>query len=361
MRVPGGAVLEGIDNTVLIGAAVALVVLAALGYAYAQYLSRQRASSDERQMVKLRSKRFADYEDARREYEKLRKKIETGNTVLIDLIHDLGDDFVGRDSAQQQIAFDEALQAVAAIRQANARAKIVVVLHTLGGYARPAHMIAQALRQHLEKTKGHHNPKREPRVIAHIPYIAMSGGTMIALAADKVCMNKTASLGPIDTIYGGFPTDAYNALIEQKGVLATQDVLVMLAHEARKYDQYAVKVAREIVNPVHRKPGKPEHYLADYLSSGELSHSQAISVKEARELGMNVASKVDETINGLVDARIRMINTRLEYETGQHDDPRSDRRDGGGQGSAGGGEGGGIAEQVIERAIRQSLRGLVRL
>ena len=74
----------------------------------------------------------------------------------------------------------EALQAVAAIRQANARAKIVVVLHTLGGYARPAHMIAQALCQHLEKARAHHNPKRDPRVVAYIPYIAMSGGTMIA-------------------------------------------------------------------------------------------------------------------------------------------------------------------------------------
>lgn len=359
MRIPGGTVVAGVDNTVLFGAAAAFVLLAVAGLVWAQYLNRRRASSDARQIVKLRRKRFADYEEARKEYEKLRKKIETGNTVLIDIIHDLGDDFVGRDSAQQQIAFDEALQAVAAIRQANARAKIVVVLHTLGGYARPAHMIAQALCQHLEKAKAHHNPKRDPRVIAYIPYIAMSGGTMIALAADKVCMNKTASLGPIDTIYGGFPTDAYNALLEQKGALATQDLLVMLAHEARKYDQYAVKVAREIVNTAHKAHGKPEHYLADYLSSGALSHSQSISWKEAKELGMNVAGKVDETVNGLVDARIRMINTRLEYETGdreeRRDEPREDRRTGGGDAP------GEQAEQALEHAIRQSLRGLMRL
>ena len=358
MRIPGGAVVEGVDNTVLIGAAAALVLLAALGLlGYAAYLNKQRASSDERQIVKLRRKRFADYDEARKEYEKLRKKIETGNTVLIDLIHDLGDDFVGRDSAQQQIAFDEAFQAVAAIRQANPRAKIVVVLHTLGGYARPAHMIAQALKQHLKKLKGHHNPKRDPRVVVYVPYIAMSGGTMIALAADEIGMHETASLGPIDTIYGGFPTDAYDALLDQKGALATQDLLVMLAHEARKYDQYAVKVAREIVNPVHRKHGQSEHYLADYLTAGEMSHSQSISLKEAKDLGMNVTKKIPADVYGLVDARIRMINTRLEYETGDREERRDDRDERRGSD----GHGGGTAEQAMDRAIRQSLRGLVRL
>ena len=357
MRIPGGTVVEGVDNTVLIGAAAALVLLAVLGLAYAAYLNKQRASSDERQIVRLRRKRFADYDEARKEYEKLRKKVETGNTVLIDLIHDLGDDFVGRDSAQQQIAFDEAFQAVAAIRQANPRAKIVVVLHTLGGYARPAQMIAQALKQHLKKSKGHHNPKRDPRVIVYVPYIAMSGGTMIALAADEIGMHDTASLGPIDTIYGGFPTDAYDALIEQKGALATQDVLVMLAHEARKYDQYAVKVAREIVNPVHRKHGEDEHKLADYLTSGRMSHSQSISLKEAKDLGMNVTRKIPPEVYGLVDARIRMINTRLEYETGDREERRDDRDDR--RGSDGPGRD--AAEQAMDRAIRQSLRGLVRL
>lgn len=350
----GGNVFEGIDNSVLVGAAAALFLTATLGFAFAAWLNRKRAASDERQIDKLRRKRFADYEEAKKEYLKLRKKIEAGNTVLIDLIHDLGDDFVGRDSAQQQIAFDEAFDAVASIRQANPRAKLVLVLHTLGGYARPAHMIAQALKQHIAKAKGHYNPRREPRVVAYIPYVAMSGGTMIALAADKVAMDPTASLGPIDTIYGGFPTDAYKALIDQKGVLATQDVLVMLAHEAGKYDRYAAKVARDIVNPAHKPAGKPDdNTLADHLSSGALSHSQAISPKEAKNLGMNVSTKLPSEIYGLVDARIRMINTRLEYETGELRKGEDRRGEGG--------SGGEVAEQAFEHAVRQSLRGLVRI
>lgn len=333
----------------LIGAAVALVLTALLAFGGAVLLNRQRASLDTAQVGKLRRKRFAQYDEARRDYQKLRKKIETGNTVLIDIIHDLGDDFVGRDSARQQITFDEAFEAVAAIRQANARAKILVVLHTLGGYARPAHMIAMALKHHIAKSKGYRNLKKDPRVVAYIPYIAMSGGTMIALAADKVVMDDTASIGPIDTIYGGFSAEAYEALLEQKGVEATQDVLVMLAHEAKKYDRYAVRVARTIINDAHKDKARPEHHLADHLSSGRMSHSEAITAREAEDLGMNVSRKLPEAVAGLVDARIRMINTRIEFET---------RRQAGEEGSERPSD---KAEHTIEQEIRQSLRGSVRI
>lgn len=347
----GLGVIEGVDNTVLYGVAGAgLFVLILAISAISMHLNRQRAVSDERQVYKLRRKRAARYEDAKKDYEKYRKKIESGNTVLVDLIHDLGDDFVGRDSAQQQIAFDEAFEAVASIRQANPRARIVIVLHTLGGYARPAHMIALAIKQHLSKGKGHYNPRREPRVVAYVPYVAMSGGTMIALAADKIVMDQTASLGPIDTIYGGFPTEAYKELLAQKGPLATQDVLVMLAHEAEKYDRYAGQVARDIVNDIHKAEGKPDHHIADTLSAGTLSHSQAITPGDAKDFGMNVSTKIPDLIYGLVDARIRMIHTRLEYEA-----RRLDSEDGGEEGGTDN------AEQAIERAIRQSLRGNVRL
>ena len=341
--------IEGFDNSTLMAAAGGVALTAVLVVGMAVWANRQRFTHDVEQITKLRRKRALDYKAASAEYKKFRKKIESGNTILIDLIHDLGDDFVGRDSAQQQIAFDEAFEAVASIRQANERTRIVVVLHTLGGYARPAHMIALALKHHIGKAKGHYNPRKAPRVIAYVPYVAMSGGTMIALAADQVGLDGTASLGPIDTVYGGFPTEAYKDLLEQKGALATQDVLVMLAHEAEKYDRYASKVAREIVNPAHRDGSRPEHFLADHLSSGTLSHSQAISPEEAKELGMNVTTKIPSEIYGLVDARIRMINTRLEHEDGEQGSDAPQPRDDP--------EG---AEQVLEHAIRQSLRGGLR-
>jgi enoyl-CoA hydratase/carnithine racemase len=341
-------VLDFADQTVLIGAGMAALIVVLLVVIIAMFVSRRQHVSDEQQVARLRRKRVARYEDAQRDYDKFRKKVETSNTLLIEFIHDLGDEFIGRDSAQQQIVFDEAFEAVASIRQANPRSKIVIVLHTLGGYARPAHMIALALKQHLKKAKAH-NSRRDPHVIAYVPYVAMSGGAMIALAAEKVVMDPTASLGPIDTIYGGFPTETYRDLLEQKGPLATQDVLVMLAHEAEKYDRYADRIAREIVHPNHKAEDRDPDFLARYLSSGELSHSEAISPGEAEKLGMNVSTKIPQEIYGLVDARIRMIHTRLEYE---------ERRTANPDPAAGEGE---DAEKSIERVIRESLRGGIRL
>lgn len=345
---------EAVDDIVLIGGAAATVIVVMLGIIVSMMMDRQQHASDEQQVRKLRQKRLADYDDAKKEYERCRKKIESwygNNTVLIDLIHDLGDDFVGRDSAPQQIAFDEAFSAVAQIRQANPRAKIVVVLHTLGGYARPAHMMASALKQHLKKSKR----KKGDRIVAFVPYVAMSGGTMIALASDKVVMGGASSLGPIDTIYGGFPNDAYQALLEQKGPLATQDVLVLLAHEADKYDRYAREVSREIVNDMHKSGDRGEHYLADHLSAGRMSHSQAITPGDAKKLGMNVSTEIPKIIYDFVDARIRMINTRLEFE--------EKRLQSEGEAPAEDGKGDPVEEarSRMEQAIRESLNGGVKL
>jgi len=313
------------DNSQLtLFAAAALFAMTLLMLVVRFVRERMLQSQDNRAMESLRKRRYQKYDDAHKDYRKFRKKIESGNTVLIDLIHDLGDDFVGRDRAEQQITFDEAFEAVSAIRGATPRSKIVVVLHTLGGYARPAHMIALALKRHLKKAR-HHSAKKNPMVVAYVPYVAMSGGTMIALAADKIAMDDTASLGPIDTIYGGFPSEAYEELLKVKGVEGTQDVLVMLAHEAAKYDKYAAKVARQIINTAHKARGAEPNELADYLTSGKLSHSEAISPSEARKMGMNVSTTIPDNIYGLVDARIRMIQTRVEED--EKNEANGDRPD----------------------------------
>jgi len=62
-----------------------------------------------------------------------------------------------------------------------------VILHTLGGYSLAAELVAAALKR-----------IRDPRRV-YVPYIAMSAGTLIALAADRIHLGKNACLGPIDT------------------------------------------------------------------------------------------------------------------------------------------------------------------
>jgi len=69
-----------------------------------------------------------------------------------------------------------------------------LILHTPGGQLHASIQIARALKNHPEKT----------RVL--IPHYSMSGGTIIALAADEIVMDKDAVIGPIDPQVGDLST-----------------------------------------------------------------------------------------------------------------------------------------------------------
>src|SRR5258705_4803871 len=68
-----------------------------------------------------------------------------------------------------------------------------IVLHTPGGLVLAAMQIARAIRDHKGK------------VTVFIPHYAMSGGTLISLAADEIVMCKHAVLGPVDPQLGQSP------------------------------------------------------------------------------------------------------------------------------------------------------------
>ncbi len=68
-----------------------------------------------------------------------------------------------------------------------------MVLHTPGGLVLAALQIAQAIRDHKSK------------VTVFVPHYAMSGGALIALAADEIVMCKHSVLGPIDPQLGDSP------------------------------------------------------------------------------------------------------------------------------------------------------------
>src|SRR3977135_1231194 len=70
---------------------------------------------------------------------------------------------------------------------------IDIILHTPGGLVLAALQIAHAIREHKSK------------VTVFVPHYAMSGGTLIALAANEIVMSKHAVLGPIDPQLGQWP------------------------------------------------------------------------------------------------------------------------------------------------------------
>ncbi|MGH7186641.1 MAG: SDH family Clp fold serine proteinase, partial [Pseudomonadota bacterium] len=96
------------------------------------------------------------------------------------------------------IDIDDSEQVLRAIRLTPPEMKIDIILHTPGGLVLAAEQIASALKRH----KGN--------VTVFVPHYAMSGGTLLALAADEIVMDPDAVLGPVDPQLGG-PQGSYPA------------------------------------------------------------------------------------------------------------------------------------------------------
>ncbi len=82
--------------------------------------------------------------------------------------------------------------------------------------------IARAIKRHRGK------------VTVHVPHHAMSGGTLIALAADEIVMAPDAVLGPVDPQIGEFPAVSILEVVKQKPMAEIDDRTLILADVAKK-------------------------------------------------------------------------------------------------------------------------------
>lgn len=88
------------------------------------------------------------------------------------------------------IDIEDSEQVLRAIRMTAPEMPIDLVLHTPGGLVLAAEQIACALKRHPGK------------VTVFVPHYAMSGGSLIAMAADEIVLDPNAVLGPIDPQLG---------------------------------------------------------------------------------------------------------------------------------------------------------------
>src|SRR3989440_2522806 len=120
------------------------------------------------------------------------------------------------------IDIDDSEQVLRAIRMTPDERPIDLVLHTPGGLVLAAEQIAHAVRDH------------PARVTVLVPHYAMSGGTLIALAADEIVMDAHAVLGPVDPQLGDMPAASIVKVVEIKGPQRVGDEFLMLADMAQK-------------------------------------------------------------------------------------------------------------------------------
>src|SRR6266576_5818210 len=104
------------------------------------------------------------------------------------------------------IDINDSEEVLRAIQMTDDEVPLDLVLHTPGGLVLAALQIAKAVRQHKAK------------VTVFVPHYAMSGGTLIALAADEIVMCKHSVLGPIDPQLGQSPAASLIKVTEEKPV-----------------------------------------------------------------------------------------------------------------------------------------------
>jgi ClpP class serine protease len=145
-----------------------------------------------------------------------------------------------------------------AIRLTPDERPIDLILHTPGGLVLASEQIARALIGH----KG--------RVTVFVPHYAMSGGTLIALAADEIVMDPNAVLGPVDPQIAGLPAASIIKAVEQKPIERVSDVTLMFADISRKAQGQVQAVVTDLLTDSARLPPNEADKTAKALTEGPL-------------------------------------------------------------------------------------------
>ncbi len=215
------------------------------------------------------------------------------------------------------INIEDSEQVLRAIRLTDKNVPLDLVLHTPGGLVLAAEQISEALMRHPAK------------VTVFIPHYAMSGGTLIALAADEIVMDENAVLGPLDPQLGQCPAASVLKVMELKEPKDMDDQTVMLADMAQKAMRQIQAAVKKLL--LKHLPEEKATAIATTLTAGTWTHDYPIDVEEARGMGLNVSTEMPAEIYALMDMypQPRTGRPSVEYNPGpvyrHHDQERKGR------------------------------------
>lgn len=212
------------------------------------------------------------------------------------------------------IDIDDAEDVIRAIRDTDPDTPIDIILHTPGGLVIASLQIAAALHQH------------RGTVTAIVPQLAMSGGTLIALAADRIIMAPHAMLGPIDPQIGGFPAASLARVVRDKPVARIDDQTLIYADIGEKATQQVSAAACKLMG--RYMAADKAAALAEKLTSGQWTHDYPITAEAAAGLGLPVGTDLPEEAAELMTLYPQPVRTTptVEYVPGPA--PRQPRRNG---------------------------------
>lgn len=196
-------------------------------------------------------------------------------TRVITMIHRQEKRSLFGFSVSRHIDLEDAQTIIAAIKETPTDRPIDLILHTPGGIVLAAMQIARAVEAHPAK------------VTVLVPVYAMSGGTLIALAADEIVLGEFSVLGPIDPQIVGLPAASIVRARDSKPIEHVFDLTLVLADVSEKALDQVKRGAVELMTP-RLEQAKAEE-LAAKLAGGHWTHDYALTATEATKIGLPVS------------------------------------------------------------------------
>jgi ClpP class serine protease len=215
---------------------------------------------------------------ATRRYRAIQKLERVRGSRVITLIHRQESVSLLGIPLRRFIDVEDSEQVLRAIRLTPDTVPIDLVAHTPGGLVLASEQIARALHRH------------PARVTVIVPHYAMSGGTLLALAADEIVMDENAVLGPVDPQIGQWPAASIINVAESKPLERVNDETLMLADLARKAQtqigDFVMSVLRDDF------PEDRAQFLTNELTSGKWTHDYPLTVETLIRLGLPVTTNL---------------------------------------------------------------------
>jgi len=211
---------------------------------------------------------------------------QRGSRVILLVHRQEALSFLGFPFARH-ITVEDSEQVLRAIRLTPPDLPIDLIVHTPGGLVLAAEQIARALKAHPGRTT------------VFVPHYAMSGGTLLALAADEIVMDENAVLGPVDPQVGAYPAASVLAAVAQKDKDRLDDQTLILADISAKAVRQARELVREILQP--KLDEERASRLAEVLTDGRFTHDYPITHRELRGFGLEVSLGMPRQVYALME------------------------------------------------------------
>ena len=145
-----------------------------------------------------------------------------------------------------------------------------------------------------------------------VPHYAMSGGTLISLAADEIVMDPNAVLGPVDPQLGESPAASILTVLDRKKPEDIDDETFIKADVSKKAIAQVRRTAQDLLS--ERMSAEQAAALAEKLSTGTWTHDYPITAEEAKALGLPVSTEMPREVYEFMGLFAQPTRTRPSVE-----------------------------------------------